>query len=180
MCADPPPPAADDTAPRSDPCTATLATGGPCKYRACHSLDGDRLCGVHMRQRELATECPVCLGPIKKRAKSAMACGHEFHSKCIRAWFRQRPLTCPMCRAACLEGMALLGPRLAPKLLALTRTLPPPPRAFFPAYIVSHLENPRVQEALGADKSLAELLVDLACECFTRDNFFAKIRGLGL
>lgn len=161
-------------------CEATLASGCACKYRGCHLVDGDRLCGVHRRQREQAVECPVCLLPIKKRANSRMECGHCFHAKCIRSWFRQRPLTCPMCRAVCLEGMALLGPRLAPKLLGLTRTVPPAPRAFFPAYIISHLEDPKVQEALGADKNLIELLVDLACECFTRDNFFAKVRGLSL
>jgi len=85
-----------------------------------------------------------------------------------------------MCRSVCLEGLSLLGPRLAPKLLALTRTVPPPPRAFFPSYIIAHLESPAVADALGADKDLVELLVDLACECFTADNFFAKVRAMGL
>ncbi len=86
-----------------------------------------------------------------------------------------------MCRAKCLEGVALVGgKRLAPKLRALVRTVPPPPRAFFPAYIISQLETPAVREALGCDKNVAELLVDVACECFTKENFFAKIRGMQL
>lgn len=110
-----------------------------------------------------------------------MGCGHAFHAKCLRSWFRARPLTCPMCRAVCLEGLSLVGAgRLAPKLQALTRTVPPPPRTFFPAYIIGHLECPRVRDALGLDKPQTELLVDLACECFTREFFFAKVRAMGL
>lgn len=85
-----------------------------------------------------------------------------------------------MCRGTCIEGLALLGPGLGPKLQALMRTVPPPPRAFFPSYIISQLETPRVMEALKADKELIELLIDLACECFTKDIFFAKIRNIGL
>jgi hypothetical protein len=81
----------------------------------------------------------------------------------------------------CLEGLALLGSsRAAVKLQALIRTVPPSPRAFFPAYIVAQLESPEVVAGLGADKDLVGLLIDLACECFTQDNFFTKIRALGL
>ncbi len=85
-----------------------------------------------------------------------------------------------MCRAACLEGIELLGKRLGPKLHAILRTVPPPTRAFFPAYIVTHLENPIVQSALGCDKDTLELLRDVACECFTKDLFFIKLRDLEL
>lgn len=173
-------------APREPPakagvCEARLASGRACRFRAKHEHEGHRLCGVHAHQRAAAVaECPVCLDAVSKRALARMECGHVFHSRCIRAWFRRRPLRCPMCRAACLGGLCLLGPRLAPRLLGLTRTLPPPPRAFFPAYIISHLEDPKVAAALGADQDLVGLLVDLACECFTRDNFFAKVRAMGL
>lgn len=164
-------------------CEARLASGRACQFRAKHDHEGHRLCGVHARQRAAAAqcpECPVCLDAVSARAAARMECGHLFHSRCIRAWFRRRPLRCPMCRAVCLGGLSLLGPRLAPRLLGLTRTLPPPPRAFFPAYIISHLEDSKVAAALGADQDLAGLLVDLACECFTRDNFFAKVRAMGL
>lgn len=162
-------------------CAATLACGRPCAFRARDSHDGQPLCGVHLRQKRAEVECSVCLCGIKRRACATMACGHAFHSKCLRSWFRGRPLTCPLCRATCVEGLALVGgSRLAPKLQALTRTLPPPPRAFFPAYIVSHLECARVRDALGLDKARTELLVDLACECFTREFFFAKVRAMGL
>jgi hypothetical protein len=155
--------------------------GAPCRYRATREHEGERLCGVHHRQRATSVECPICLCPITRgRARAEMRCGHAFHSKCIRAWFRQRPLTCPMCRAACLEGMAMLGPRVSPKLQALLRTVPPPPRAFFPSYIVHHLQTPQVVASLGGDAGLVSLLMDIACECFTRANFFAKVRGMGL
>lgn len=166
-------------------CEATLSDGRECGFRGRHEVEGRRLCGTHRRAHVRATvgvcECPVCLDVVKTPASLfETACGHRFHARCARAWFARRPLTCPMCRATCLEGMALLGPRLAPQLEGLLRTVPPPPRAFFPAYIVARLESEDVVRALGADKTLIELLVDLACECFTRDNFFAKVRGLGL
>lgn len=164
----------------ADICQARLPCGAACRWKGRHEVDGERLCGVHARSRRAEVECPVCLVAISRRGLAEMACGHRFHTKCLRAWFRRRPLSCPMCRGACLEGLALLGPRLAPKLQALIRTLPPPPRAFFPAYIVAHLQSPHVAAALGADPDMVGLLVDLACECFTRDNFFAKLRALGL
>lgn len=88
-----------------------------------------------------------------------------------------------MCRTRCIEGIALLGPKLAPKLHALMRTAPPPPRGFFPSYIIGQLETPLVAAALtrdNGDKDTVELLIDLACECFTRDVFFAKLRAMGL
>lgn len=167
---------------KAELCQATLARGGPCRWRATHTEDGTRLCGVHRRRNERdrqAPECPICLCTIRRRG-CTMECGHAFHRRCIHSWFRGRPLTCPMCRATCLEGLALF-PRLAAKIKALLRTVPPPPRTFFPAYMVAQLESPRVAEALvGGDKDLLELLVDTACECFTRDNFFVKIRAMGL
>lgn len=166
-------------------CEATLASGELCKYKAKAEAFGCAVCHVHRRQwesrRAAHPECPVCLDPVPKRGRATMACGHAFHAKCLRSWFRQRQLTCPMCRATCLEGMALLGGRkMCPKLHALVRTVPPPPRAFFPSYILSHLESPAIVAALGADPSTVELVVDLACQSFTRDIFFAKMRALGL
>lgn len=173
-------------APRAAPdpgrCRADVAAGRPCRYKASGD---DGLCGVHRRQRdarEALEECAICLCPVDgRRSRGAMGCGHAFHAQCLRAWFSRRQLTCPVCRATCLEGMALLGGRrLAPKLQALLRTAPPPPRAFFPAYIVSHLESPKVQAALGVDEAMAGLLIDLACESFTEAFFFAKLRALEL
>lgn len=162
-------------------CEATLATGAPCTRPGTRQHEGSRVCGVHHRQLLARVECPICLLAVKKRAMAQLDCGHCFHTKCIRSWFRGRPLTCPMCRAPSLEGMCLLGGRrLAPKLTALLRTVPPLPRAFFPTYIISHLEDPKIRRCLGDDKDLIELLIDLACECFTKDNFFAKVRAMGL
>lgn len=168
-------------------CTAVTRAGRRCRRRACASSD---VCGVHSAaavaarraRRPVAAECAVCLAPIASRkARARLACGHTFHARCVGAWFRHRTLTCPLCRATCPEGLALLGSsRVGVKLQALVRTLPPPPRAFFPAYIVAQLESPQVVAGLGDDKDLVDLLIDLACECFTKDNFFAKVRSLGL
>lgn len=173
------------TAPAATPtvalCTGTLASGRPCTYRA---KPGSEVCGVHGGAKTHPVtepaECSVCLGDMKRRRTASMECGHEFHTTCLRSWFRNRPLSCPLCRGVCLEGVALMGPRLAPRLHALMRTVPPPSRGFFPSYIISQLENPRVAKALGLDADQVELLVDLACECFTQTIFFAKIRAIGL
>lgn len=163
-------------------CEAPRADGSPCTRVARHQVGERRLCGVHRRCcPDEDVECPICLSRIDtKKTMATMGCGHSFHTSCLRAWFRDRPLTCPMCRAVCLEGMAIVGRRVAPKLHALLRTVPCPPRTFFPAYIVSHLQSPRVIESLGNDKNLVELLMDIACECFTKDNFFTKIRNMRL
>ena len=163
---------------REGMCEAWVRRGAAqCSFKATGEHEGASLCGVHRRMREAAVECPICLADVAKRSRAALSCGHCYHAKCIRGWFRQRPLTCPMCRAACLDGMKLLGPRLAPRLQALIRTVPPRPGAFFPSYIVTHLRTPETAALLGGD---AEMLVDIACECFTRDNFFARVRDMGL
>lgn len=181
--ADGPPPAPPaGSQPTTTMCTAILSNGQSCRYKA---RAGQEVCGVHARARAEVDEagvdeCSVCLNDMRRRRTATMECGHRFHTSCLRSWFRNRPLSCPLCRAACLEGAALLGPRLAPKLQALMRTMPPPGRGFFPAYIISRLETPRVAKALGLDDAATELLIDLACECFTQTIFFAQVRALGL
>lgn len=153
-----------------------------CTYRAKHTTDDGRaLCGVHHRKKGAPqSECPICLGAIEtKRCKTELACSHEFHTRCLKSWFKNRPLSCPMCRSACLEGMAIMG-RLAPRLEALVRTVPPAPGQFFPTYIRSHLDTPVVRAALRDDEDLIELLMDVSGECFTRENFFRKVRALRL
>ncbi len=170
-------------------CAATLRSGAPCRWRA--SRRGG-MCGVHSNDvsgepgepqdpgepGDPANECPICAEDLGKRTFKT-ACGHAFHARCLRAWYRRcGAVACPMCRSPCLEGLAMLPGGAGPRLEALLRTLPPPPRAFFPSYIVGHLESEAVRGVLGAAK--AELLVDLACECFTRDVFFANVEALGL
>lgn len=171
--------AAANTSTAAARCSGVLADGRPCRYKP---RPGSEVCGVHGNTHSPPepVECSVCLGNMKRRRTATMACGHQFHTSCLRAWFRNRPLSCPLCRGVCLEGVALMGPRLAPRLHALMRTVPPPSRGFFPAYIISQLETPRVAKAMGLDDDLIELLVDLACECFTQTIFFAKLRAMGL
>lgn len=177
---DPPP------APAPPRCQALTLRGLPCRRAVARGRDR---CGTHASRGSApppqppteVPECPICLDPMTRRASFATACGHAFHARCLRRWHRARPLTCPLCRAVCLECLALVrGPRVTPKLQALVATVPPHPRAFFPAYIIAHLESTVVARALGCHKHLVELLVDLACECFTRDNFFAKLRAMAL
>lgn len=153
-----------------------------CRYRGKHDTgDGRMVCGVHNRsaaRKPCHGECPVCLEGMD-RGTTALACGHVFHARCLKNWFKNRPLSCPMCRSTCLEGMAIMG-RVAPRLEALVRTVPPVPGQFFPTYIRSHLDTPLVRAALRDDEDLIELLMDVSGECFTRENFFRKVRALRL
>lgn len=46
------------------------------------------------------SDCTICLEKIKKRQrKIKLQCGHEFHSKCIRASLTKTNRNCPTCRA---------------------------------------------------------------------------------
>lgn len=85
-----------------------------------------------------------------------------------------------MCRSTCLDALCLLGPGLVPRLQGLLRAVPPPRDAFFPGYMRAQLENKAVAQALGCGPSKLEVLIDIACECFTKNNFFTTVRALEL
>lgn len=42
-------------------------------------------------------ECPICFEDMKPDTVMVLPCGHEFHLKCLREWWK-RKTTCPMCR----------------------------------------------------------------------------------
>ena len=114
-----------------------------------------------------------------RRASTQLSCAHVFHTRCLRRWVRRGgPVTCPLCRARCIDAAALAGPSAWDRLHAVTRTLPPPPGAFFPSYMTALLERPEVVAVVGHD--LAPLLADVAGVSFTREAFFWRVRGLGL
>lgn len=162
-------------------CGAPTTRGGACRCRATSlAADGTLRCRRHAAPPVDSEECAICLDPLGAgRRRADTPCGHPFHSKCLRAWFRKQPLTCPLCRRECLECLPLAGSTLTPRLQALVRTVPPDPHAFFPAYMRCLLERQEVAKGLGNGSGI-ELLVDIACECFTRENFFATVRALGL
>lgn len=159
-------------------CGAPTSRGGACRCRASAlAPDGTPRCRRHAGEIE---ECAICLDPLTPgRRRADTPCGHAFHSKCLRAWFRRQPLTCPLCRRECLECLPLAGAGLGARLQAMLRTVPPDPNAFFPAYMRGLLEREAVATGLGGGPGI-DLLVDIACECFTRQNFFATVRALGL
>lgn len=54
------------------------------------------------RKDEVGTKCSVCFDEIKKTERmSKTACGHKFHTRCLRRWLTKEcnTPTCPMCRA---------------------------------------------------------------------------------
>ena len=158
-----------------DRCEAPRARGGACGRPATRGDGDDRaLCAAHRPHGE----CAICLSDMCRRDLSALPCGHRFHARCLRGWFRARTLTCPMCRATCIGGMKLLGRRLRPKMEALVRTAPREAHVSFANHIVAQLHTPAVVDALGEED--AAMLSDIALWGMTHDNFFAQLRAARL
>lgn len=99
-----------------------------------------------------------------------------FHKKCVRAWLGRGALTCPVCRAPCIDELRSLRHSVPLKLRMVVRTLPPPPGAHFPVYIMGLLTAPPVQAALDIDDDAVQHLIDLAYAHDTADSFFARLR----
>ncbi len=55
--------------------------------------NGEEHCSVHKAHGE----CPICLDEIKGHTKYITSCGHIFHKKCAKVWFKSNS-SCPMCR----------------------------------------------------------------------------------
>ena len=43
-------------------------------------------------------ECSICMEDITPTNGGYMDCGHPFHNHCIKQWFDEIKVTCPMCR----------------------------------------------------------------------------------
>ena len=154
-------------------CSAVLKSGAPCTYRG--TRDGG-VCGVHARQQTLKDiakeECAICLGSISsRRSCRSLSCKHVFHKRCIRRWFGRGTLTCPTCRSVCLENLCMNGSALHVQIRVLLRTIPPPPNAYFPTFMMSLLGQPRIVQALHLTDDLRQLLVELAFFSFTQAQF---------
>jgi hypothetical protein len=66
---------------------------------------------------------------------------------------------------------------LTNKLQTLLRTLPPPPGAFFPAYVIGILTSPPVQEALQLDDDRVQMIIDVAYAHETEGMFYRALRA---
>jgi len=153
-------------------CRATVRSTG----RACgYAPRENGMCRMHARAAEV--ECPVCMTPIPKRSAREMSCGHAFHARCIGRWFARGQLTCPMCRALCLEQ---LRGKLSARLAKIVKTMPPSHADFFPTYIIGVLGLPSVAKALDLPDDDLQMLVELAYQSWTREMFFANLRMLRL
>lgn len=50
----------------------------------------------NLQSLPIVEECPICLDDLTDDV-TRLACGHEFHSKCIDEWFK-KDRSCPTCR----------------------------------------------------------------------------------
>lgn len=155
-------------------CTASLQSGAPCPCPSKYATSEGPVCGRHARAWA-PVSCPVCLQAVRSRASmhTLPKCGHGFHTKCVRAWLARGTLTCPVCRAPCIGELRGLRHALRRKLSMLVRTLPPPPGASFPVYLVGLLTSPPVQTALDIDDATVQHLLDVAFARETEATFFA-------
>jgi hypothetical protein len=78
----------------------------------------------------------------------------------------------------CIDGVALLGHMMAPKIRGLLRTCPPDPTCFFPSYVLGHLEEHAL--SFGLDEDAMMLVSDIVCACFTEKHLFESLKSLGL
>lgn len=119
----------------------------------------------------------MCLEDIRTTTAfhALRKCGHAFHRRCVGTWLRRGGvLTCPVCRAPCLDELRLLRHTVHRKLGMVLRTLRPPPGASFPVYLTGLLTSPSVQAALDIDDDAVQRLIDRAFERETEAAFFSK------
>ena len=168
---------------REGMCCAIMRTGQPCGYKSKgeHPELGP-LCGIHHRCAAAPKpECSICLAECTKpRQCKALECGHVFHKRCIKRWFGRGSLTCPMCRAVCLNELGSAHALLSARVRHLLRVLPRPPNVCFAAYMLGLLNSEPVVQALGVSVEEQQLLVELAFQSFTQVHFFEYMRLLNL
>lgn len=116
---------------------------------------------------------------VRRGRATKLACGHTFHKRCIRKWF-SRSLTCPYCRAPCMEQMSTNSTQLSVQLRFLLTAVPLPPGGYFPAHMIALLNDNRVVAALHLSPSLRQLLVEAAFFSLTEAQFVRFLDELGL
>lgn len=164
-----------------DGCCAITRAGAPCRNRskATHPEHGP-LCGVHMRSALRQVECAICMCAVRAPTRKSLGCGHTFHRRCIKKWFSRGSLTCPMCRATCLEELASGNQRISARLRHVLRLLPCPANVCFPAYIALLLNADELRRAVGISPQEHQLLVEITFQSFTQEHFFHHLVMLGM
>jgi hypothetical protein len=80
-------------------CKVIKRDGKECGCPSKRSYKGINTCLMHVPKSSTVETCSICLDDCKIGTKPT-ACGHFFHSKCLKEW-KNRPSmghTCPVCR----------------------------------------------------------------------------------
>jgi hypothetical protein len=155
----------------------TKSKGRPCTNTAhIRREDGEFVCGVHKRA---PIECSICLTEIRQSRKK-LQCGHHFHATCIRRWFRRGTISCPLCRAPCVQDLDLNGLTVGGRLRSFLRMVPCPPTTYFSAYMLALLSAPDIQTLLHVSESDRQLLMDVSYISFNEDHFLWYLLQLRL
>ena len=155
----------------------TKSKGRPCTNAAhIYREDGHYVCGVHKRG---PVECSICLADIR-RQKKTLQCGHHFHGACIRRWFRRGTISCPMCRAPCVQDLELNGLTVGGRIRSFLRLVPCPSTTYFSAYMLALLSTPDIQALLHVSESDRQLLMDVSYISFNEEHFLWYLLQLRL
>lgn len=149
----------------------------PCTNAAhIYREDGQYVCGVHKRA---PVECSICLADIR-RSKKTLQCGHTFHAACVRRWFRRGTISCPMCRAPCVQDLELNGLTVGGRIRSFLRLVPCPSTTYFSAYMLALLSAPDIQTLLHVSESDRQLLMDVSYISFNEEHFLWYLLQLRL
>ena len=84
---------------------AVVVAGSPCRmtesmfYESSTSGTSEIVCSNRACAGDDAGSCSVCLSDlIGSGDVTQLACGHCFHTACIKSWMVGRQCTCPICR----------------------------------------------------------------------------------
>ena len=74
-------------------------SGKKCNKHAKLRYEDKLMCTVHYKMHKVKNDdCSICMDIMKTKTSIKVACGHLFHTTCLKKWMQQGKDTCPLCR----------------------------------------------------------------------------------